>query len=106
MECELLRSPMISYQSLLYNTTVLYDDWPKVSCNNFRYIIYVLKISSFNHYSNKQTNTYVHMYILEAREISVADEVVLLVIVVVTLAAAVIAALDVSAESTLAVTNL
>ena len=25
MECELLRSPMISYQSLLYNTTVLYD---------------------------------------------------------------------------------
>ena len=25
MECELLRSPMISYRSLLYNTTVLYD---------------------------------------------------------------------------------
>ena len=25
MECELLRSPMISYQSLLYNTTMLYD---------------------------------------------------------------------------------
>ena len=24
-ECELLRSPMISYQSLLYRTTVLYD---------------------------------------------------------------------------------
>ena len=30
MECEILRSPMISYQSLLYNTTVMYDaciDW-------------------------------------------------------------------------------
>ena len=27
MECELLRSPMISYRSLLYNTTVLYDKW-------------------------------------------------------------------------------
>ena len=27
MECELLRSPMISYRSLLYNTTVLYDIW-------------------------------------------------------------------------------
>ena len=27
MECELLRSPMISYRSLLYNTTVLYDTW-------------------------------------------------------------------------------
>ena len=26
MECELLRCPMISYRSLLYNTTVLYDD--------------------------------------------------------------------------------
>ena len=25
MECELLRSPMISYRSLPYNTTVLYD---------------------------------------------------------------------------------
>ena len=25
MKCELLRSPMISYRSLLYNTTVLYD---------------------------------------------------------------------------------
>ena len=25
MECELLRSPMISYRSLLCNTTVLYD---------------------------------------------------------------------------------
>ena len=25
MECELLQSPMISYRSLLYNTTVLYD---------------------------------------------------------------------------------
>ena len=25
MECELLRSPMISYRSLLYSTTVLYD---------------------------------------------------------------------------------
>ena len=25
MECKLLRSPMISYRSLLYNTTVLYD---------------------------------------------------------------------------------
>ena len=25
MECELLRNPMISYRSLLYNTTVLYD---------------------------------------------------------------------------------
>ena len=25
MECELLRSPMISYRSLLYITTVLYD---------------------------------------------------------------------------------
>ena len=25
MECELLWSPMISYRSLLYNTTVLYD---------------------------------------------------------------------------------
>ena len=25
MECELLQGPMISYQSLLYNTTVLYD---------------------------------------------------------------------------------
>ena len=28
MECELLRSPMISYRSLLYNTTVLYDKFP------------------------------------------------------------------------------
>ena len=26
MECELLQSPMISYQSLLYSTTVLYDN--------------------------------------------------------------------------------
>ena len=26
MECELLQSPMISYRSLLYNTTVLYDN--------------------------------------------------------------------------------
>ena len=26
MECELLRSPMITYQSLLHNTTVLYDN--------------------------------------------------------------------------------
>ena len=26
MECELLRSPMISYRSLLCNTTVLYDN--------------------------------------------------------------------------------
>ena len=25
MECELLQSPMISYRSPLYNTTVLYD---------------------------------------------------------------------------------
>ena len=25
MECELLQSPMISYRSLLYSTTVLYD---------------------------------------------------------------------------------
>ena len=25
MECEILRSPMISYRSLLYSTTVLYD---------------------------------------------------------------------------------
>ena len=25
MECELLRSPMISYRSLLYNTIVLYE---------------------------------------------------------------------------------
>ena len=37
MECELLRTPMISYRSLLYNTTVLYDiqrlvvtKWPNV----------------------------------------------------------------------------
>ena len=26
IECESLRSPMISYRSLLYNTTVLYDE--------------------------------------------------------------------------------
>ena len=26
MDYELLRSPMISYRSLLYNTTVLYDN--------------------------------------------------------------------------------
>ena len=26
MECEILRSPMISYRSLLYSTTVLYDN--------------------------------------------------------------------------------
>ena len=25
IECEILQSPMISYQSLLYSTTVLYD---------------------------------------------------------------------------------
>ena len=25
MECEILRSPMISYRSLLYSTTILYD---------------------------------------------------------------------------------
>ena len=39
MECELLRSPMISYRSLLYNTTVLYDyrnaDVFKQSCMVF-----------------------------------------------------------------------
>ena len=35
MECELLRSPMISYRSLLYNTTVLYDRNPgKTFCES------------------------------------------------------------------------
>ena len=32
MECELLRSPMISYRSLLYNTTVLYDIYMQDIC--------------------------------------------------------------------------
>ena len=31
MECEILRSPMISYRSLLYSTTVLYDIYIYVS---------------------------------------------------------------------------
>ena len=35
MECELLRSPMILYRSLLYNTTVLYDKI--LSSTVFRY---------------------------------------------------------------------
>ena len=35
MECEILRSPMISYRSLLYSTTILYDyldDFVSVNC--------------------------------------------------------------------------
>ena len=33
MERELLQSPMISYRSLLYNTTVLYDIMINMVCN-------------------------------------------------------------------------
>ena len=35
MECEFLQKPMISYRSLLYSTTVLYDI--------YAYIMYMLK---------------------------------------------------------------
>ena len=35
MECELLRSPMISYRSLLYNTTVLYENTKIINSNLF-----------------------------------------------------------------------
>ena len=55
MECELLRSPMISYRSLLYNTTVLYDkrisfldtcgEWVEIN-RNISIIIMVYALSS------------------------------------------------------------
>ena len=43
MECELLRSPMISYRSLLYNTTVLYDT-KLHKCSHYR----ILNIDRFD----------------------------------------------------------
>ena len=52
-----------------------------------------------------QVHMYVHTYVLEANEISVADEVVLLVIAVPIVVAAVIVALDISGELTLVVAN-
>ena len=50
MECEILQSPMISYPSLLYSTTVLYDRRFKIHA----YVIYYLY-----KYSNK---TYTSCY--------------------------------------------
>ena len=52
-----------------------------------------------------QVHMYVHTYVLEANEMSVADEVVLLVIAVLIVVAAVVVALDISGELTLVVTN-
>ena len=61
MECELLRSPMISYRSLLYNTTVLYD---MQHCNllNFCEINFISKnhakilLHERSRYSNRAVN--------------------------------------------------
>ena len=50
MECELLRSPMISYRSLLYNTTVLYDIYIYIYIRIYK-IIYM------------HTHTYIYIYI-------------------------------------------
>ena len=51
MECELLRSPMISYRSLLYNTTVLYDNY---ACAILR--VYVIA----NKFCENNEDTYRH----------------------------------------------
>ena len=36
MECEILRSPMISYRSLLYSITILYDELMYVISGSLR----------------------------------------------------------------------
>ena len=64
MECELLRSPMISYRSLLYNTTVLYD----TSTNVCTCMCTHIAISP-NHIVHSSTNLhmlYVIMYIVHS----------------------------------------
>ena len=51
MECELLRSPMISYRSLLYNTTVLYDThWSGLSVYFLVVLLMLRSLVSFNFY--------------------------------------------------------
>ena len=59
MECELLRSPMISYRSLLYNTTVLYDiqfGMPNASDIIAAYVYSVNKIAKFKYSQTFATN--------------------------------------------------